>query len=250
MARQWSVYEQNQLIKSGLWDKDLSRFGETPVEYITGQADFDGLLISVNRDVLIPRVESAEMLPVLERLVFDKAEVAFAEVGSGSGALGIALYWRLKRKNKQVRAVLSDISAAAVAVAEQNVKKLIGVTGDLSVATSDLLTDVPTTEKFDLILANLPYIPTSRVPRLPESVVNYEPHLALDGGPEGLTLLKRLLGQARGRLVADGAVVLEIDYSHDLPDFVDIPDYQYEIVRDEFGQNRFLVARPRLKSEG
>lgn len=245
MARNWSVYEQNQLMKYGLWGKDLARFGEMPVEYITGHCEFDGLDFKVTKDVLIPRVESAEMLPLLERLVWDKAEVNFAEVGAGSGAIGIALYLRLKKKSKKVMGVLSDISAEAVMVAKLNAKKLIGITADLSIQTSDLLKEIKRPEKFDLIFANLPYIPTSRVPRLPESVVDYEPHIALDGGPEGLTLLRRLLVEGKERLESDGVVVLEIDYSHDLPDFVDIAEYQYEIVKDEFGQNRFLVARER-----
>ena len=81
--------------------------------------------------------------------------------------------------------------------------------------------------------------------RLPESVVGFEPKIALDGGPEGLTLIKKLLIQAKDPLQAAGSLILEIDYSHDLPDFVDICEYQYEIVRDENGQNRFLLARLR-----
>lgn len=243
--REWSVYEQNQLIKYGLWGKDLSRYGEMPVEYITGHCEFDGLDFLVNKDVLIPRVESAEMLPVLEKLVWDKAEVAFAEIGCGAGAIGIAFYLRLKKKNKKVRGVLSDISAPAVEVAKKNVKQLVSETPDLTVLVSDLMNEIKEPERFDVIFANLPYIPSSRVPRLPESVVDYEPHIALDGGPEGLTLLKRLLVEGKDRLADDGSFVLEIDYSHDIPDFVDIKDYQYEIVKDGFGQNRFLVASPR-----
>lgn len=243
MSRKWSIYEQNQLMNYGYWGKNLERFGEAPVEYITGHCEFDGLDFKVTKDVLIPRVESAEMLPLLEQLVWDKAEVNFAEVGAGSGAIGIALYLRLRKKSKKVMGVLSDISAEAIEVAKLNAKKLIGVTSSLSVKTSDLLKEIRSPEKFDLIFADLPYIPTSRVPRLPESVVDYEPKIALDGGPEGLTLIKKLLIQAKDRLQEDGALILEIDYSHDLPDFVDIREYQYEIIKDEFGQNRFLVAR-------
>ncbi len=246
MSRKWSVYEQNQLIKYGFGGKDLSRFGEMPVEYITGHCDFDGLDFLVNRDVLIPRVESAQMLPLLEKLVFDRSKVDFAEIGAGSGAIGIAFFVRLKKKSKTVAAVLADISPEAAMVAEKNLKRLLGGESKIQVLVSDVMNKITFPASFDLIFANLPYIPTSRVPRLPESVIDYEPRLALDGGPEGLTLLKRLLVEGKDRLKSDGAMVLEIDYSHDIPDFVDIAEYQYEIVKDEFGQNRFLVARKRF----
>lgn len=231
-------------MKYGLWGQDLTRFGEMPVEYITGHAEFDGLDFLVNQDVLIPRVETVQIVDEAEKLVAGKMAVDFAEIGTGSGAIGIALFRRLK--NKKVTAVLSDVSQKALAVAEKNLSRLSGETDKVKLVESDLLDEIDPTLKFDLIIANLPYIPTSRVPRLPESVVDYEPKIALDGGPEGLTVIKKLLVGAKDRLQEDGALILEIDYSHDLPDFVDIREYQYEIIKDEFGQNRFLVARKRF----
>ncbi|MEK7064114.1 MAG: HemK/PrmC family methyltransferase [Patescibacteria group bacterium] len=241
MNRKWNVYEQNQLIRYGLWGEDVSMYSEMPVEYITGHAEFDGSDFLVNRDVLIPRVETVQIVDVAEKLLADKIGVDFAEIGTGSGAIGIALFRRLK--NKKVTATLSDISQGALMIAAKNLSRLIGETNKVKLVESDLLDNIDPAIKFDLIIANLPYIPTSRVPLLPESVVGYEPQVALDGGPEGLTLIKKLLVQAKNRLQKDGALILEIDYSHDIPDFVDIREYQYEIVKDEFGQNRFLVAR-------
>lgn len=245
MSRQWSVYEQNQLMKYGFANKDLGQYGETPVEYITGQAEFDGMVFVVNKKVLIPRVETVQIVEVAEKLAADKMVVDFAEIGTGCGAIGISLFLRLKKMNKKVTAILSDVSKEALEVANKNLRRLVSDSAGVEIITSDLMDQIDGTRKFDLILANLPYIPTSRVPRLPESVVGYEPHIALDGGPEGLSLVKRLLAQAKDRLQSDGAMILEIDYSHDIPDFVDILEYQYEIVKDEFGQNRFLLARPR-----
>ena len=75
MNRAWSIYEQNQLRKWGLADQDLATYGEMPVEYITGHVDFDGLDILVNKDVLIPRVESVLMLTIAEELLIDRKEV-------------------------------------------------------------------------------------------------------------------------------------------------------------------------------
>lgn len=246
MNRIWSIYEKNQLIKYGIDEKGLAQYGEMPVEYITGHAEFDGLDFLVSRDVLIPRVESAQILSEAEKLIGGKMKVAFAEIGTGSGAIGVALYKRLKQKGVRVRAVLADVGAEALEVARKNLTKLIGETEEIKLLESNLMDSVIEPEKFDLIIANLPYIPSGRMPHLPKSVVNYEPHVALDGGVDGLTLIKKLLIQAKYRLTDEGALILEIDYGHDIPDFVDIAGYQYEIVKDEFGQNRFLLAR--LKS--
>ena len=246
MSRKWSVYEQNQLIKYGFLGKDLSAYGEMPVEYITGKAEFDGLVFVVDQGVLIPRVETAQIVAVAEKLAADKVEVDFAEIGTGCGAIGISLFRRLENKNKRVRAILADVSSQALEMTKKNLDRLIPESDGVEIVASDLMEQIDPGRGFDLIIANLPYIPTSRVPRLPESVVGYEPRIALDGGPEGLTLIKKLLIQAKDRLQEDGALILEIDYSHDIPDFVDIRGYQYEIIGDENGQNRFLLARPRF----
>lgn len=243
MKRNWSIYEQNQLRKWKIADNDLDKFGEMPVEYITGHTDFDGLDVLVNKDVLIPRVESVLMLSIAEELLVDRGEVVFAEIGTGSGAIGMALNKRLKAKGKKIKGILMDVSELSVEMARQNYQRLFPDDSSLEIYVSDLMKAVPEKIKFDLILANLPYIPSSRVPRLPESVVDFEPHLALDGGVDGLTLIKKLLIQAKEWLVDDGALILEIDYSHDISDFVEITEYQYEIRQDEFGQNRFLLAR-------
>ncbi len=241
--RNWSIYEKNQLLKYGIDQSDLDKYAEMPVEYITGHAEFDGLDFLVNQDVLIPRVETVQMVAEAEKLLAGRTEVKFAEIGTGCGAIGISLSKRLKRRDVKVMAILAEVSSAALVVAESNLKNLIGETNEIELIQSDLMARIPEEMRFDLILANLPYIPTSRVPRLPESVVNYEPHLALDGGVEGLSLNKELLRQAVGRVKEGGALILEIDYSHDIADFVEIKGYQYEIIQDEFGQNRFLVAK-------
>lgn len=245
--RTWSIYEQNQLRKWGKSAEDLEEYGEMPVEYITGHADFDGLDILVNKDVLIPRVESLQMLSVAMELMANKSEIVFVEIGTGSGAIGLALNKRLKEKGKRIKGILTDVSEPAVEMTRQNYQRLFPEDTNLEIYQSDLMNFVPVEVKFDLILANLPYIPSSRVSRLPESVVDFEPHLALDGGVDGMTLIKKLLIQAKERLANDGALILEIDYSHDICDFIEMTGYQYEIRQDEFGQNRFLLARRRMK---
>ncbi len=245
MSRVWNVYEQNQLRKWGISDVNLDKFGEMPVEYITGHADFDGLNIFVNKDVLIPRVESVQMLSVAEELLADQREMSFAEIGTGSGAIGLALNKRLKEKGKRIKGILTDVSVSALEMARKNYQRLFSDDTSLEIFQSDLMESIPSGIKFNLVLANLPYIPTSRLPHLPESVKDFEPEVALDGGPEGLSLLKRLLIQSKDRLEDNGVLVLEMDYSHDICDFVDVSGYQYEIAQDEFGQNRFLIARPR-----
>jgi len=245
MTRDWSIYERNQLIKYGIAENELAKYGEMPVEYITGWAEFDGMEFRVNKDVLIPRVESVQILAEAEKIVGGRTLVTFAEIGAGCGAIGIALNRRLKNKGKRIKGVLVDVSEPAVEIARSNYRRLLPEDTNLEIYRSDLMDEVGEPARFDLIIANLPYIPSSRVPRLPESVVNYEPHLALDGGVDGMTLIKKLLTQAGTRLESEGAIILEIDYSHDISDFVDVSGYRYEVRQDEFGQNRFLLARTR-----
>ncbi|MEK7111641.1 MAG: peptide chain release factor N(5)-glutamine methyltransferase, partial [Patescibacteria group bacterium] len=105
---------------------------------------------------------------------------------------------------------------------------------------SDLLTGYPKKSKFDLIVANLPYIPSARIPKLPESVKGFEPHLALDGGSDGLKLINKLIAQSKTRLKPNGALLLEVDETHALSDFKIPQCFRAEILKDQFGKRRFV----------
>lgn len=234
-----SPYEQNWLRKFKVPEEKWSQIGEEPVEYVTGWAEFDNHLFKVNHDVLIPRIESMEIVNMAEKILANKESASVADVGTGSGVLGIAVYLRRKRANKKTDLVMSDISQSAIEVATKNWKLLTGEER-VEILVSDLMSNY-LRKKFDLIMGNLPYIPTFRIKGLPESVINYEPHVALDGGNEGLEIIFRFLSQAKNYLTADGSIILEIDYAHTVEDFVNKGFSKVEIVKDEFGQRRFVV---------
>lgn len=235
MSRNWSPYEVNELNKYKVPESTWKSFGEMPVEYITGHCDFHGLDIKVTKDTLIPRIESIDMIKLAEDKLKGKTNSSIADVGTGSGALAILLASRLSIKSL----AMSDISPEALEVAKENAEKLIPEVKP-KIFISDLM-DSYGEDKFDLIMANLPYIPSFRVKGLPLSVVDYEPHIALDGGDEGLELIRKFLPQAKEKLKPGGTIILEIDYAHVLEDFQDFGFDSVEVVKDEFGQRRFVV---------
>lgn len=234
-----SPYEQNWLRKFKIPEEKWGEIGEEPVEYVTGWAEFDNHLFKVNKDVLIPRIESMDIVNMAEKILVNKAVASVADVGTGSGALGIAVYLRRKKKDQKTDMVMSDISNSAIEVTKENWKLLVGE-DKVEILVSDLMVEYPN-KKFDLIMGNLPYIPSFRVKGLPESVVDYEPHVALDGGNEGLEIIFRFLTDAKSFLTPDGSVILEIDYAHTLEDFTNKGFSKVEIIKDEFGQRRFVV---------
>lgn len=235
MSRKWSLYEINELNKYRIPENSWESYGEMPVEYITGHCDFHGLDIKVTKDTLIPRIESMDMIKLAEEKLKGKTKLCIADVGTGSGALAILLATRITPD----LLVMSDISAEALEIAKENAERLIPRVKP-KIFVSDLMSSFGE-EKFDLIMANLPYIPSFRVKGLPLSVVDYEPHIALDGGDEGLGIIKKFLPQAKDKLKPGGAIILEIDYAHVLEDFQDFGFDKVEVIKDDFGQRRFVV---------
>lgn len=167
-----------------------------PLEYITGCREFMGRVFKLTPDVLIPRPETELLFETAAALVVPEGG-PLVDVGTGSGVLAVSL--AAKFPNLPVAAL--DISPAALAVARENGAGLANIT----FVQSDLLAQCPH-PRAQLIVANLPYIPSGQIPALSREV-RYEPTLALDGGADGLDIIRRLIAQARGR--ADW-LVLEI----------------------------------------
>lgn len=174
-----------------------------PLPYVIGHWEFYQLDFKLSPSVLIPRPETefiVEKAAVWLRLHPNLRRAA--DVGTGSGCIAVSLASQIPDLNL----VASDISSQALNTAAENAR-IHQVDDRISFVQMDLLTGVRT--KFDILLANLPYIPTGKLKQL--AVFGQEPRIALDGGSEGLDYLERFLSQVKTRLSPNGLVCLEID---------------------------------------
>ena len=234
--RIFSVFEKNLLIKNKIDFNDIST--DMPVEYIVGKAQFYGNEFLVNGAVLIPRIETEEIIDLV--LKYKKNFATVADIGCGSGCIGITLFLQLKNIKK---IVLADISNFALEIAKKNAEILISkfALKHFSFIESNLFSKFPKNLKFDLIVANLPYIPHMRIKKLDKSVKDFEPIIALDGGEKGSVIINNLLKEIRDRLNNLGIAILEIDDTHNLSSFKIDLGLKAKIIKDKFERNRFLI---------
>jgi release factor glutamine methyltransferase len=160
-----------------------------PLEYLLGSTTFAGHRVTITPDVLIPRPETEILLEEAIKLIDPKGPPVL-DVGTGSGILPLSL----ARKFPELEIVAVDISPAALALAQKNA----GETSKISFLESDLMANPSLPERFQMIVANLPYIPSGQIDGLMREV-RHEPRLALDGGADGLDLIRRLITQSAGR---------------------------------------------------
>jgi len=253
-TRVLSIYEKNQLLKYGFKDIDLLRKGELPVEYLTSFVEFKNLTIKVNQDVLIPRVESEELVDLICNFShsLDK-DISYLEVGTGSGVISLAFYdFLTKQKNKKInKFIVTDLSLPALNLAKENFINLLGksILNKIEFLQSDLLS-VFSDQKFNLIVANLPYIPSAMIEKLDESVKNYEPLLALDGGKTGFELINQFLEQIINKNILEnnGKIFLEVYETHDIQFIknnfpIIYQNFLIEEFEDQFNRHRFLILK-------
>jgi release factor glutamine methyltransferase len=219
------------------------RLASEPVQYLTGEQEFFGLRFEVTPAVLIPRPETEHLVEaVLVR--FERAEeVRIVDVGTGSGAIAVALAHAMPHAH--VMAV--DLFPDALEVARRNAQRQ-GVIDRVTLRPSDLLAAVDSAG-FDAVVANPPYIATAEV--LEPQVANYEPHSALYAGPTGLEVYERLIPQAARVLKPGGWLMLEIGYGqssalknlmHGWADFTLVNDLQ-GIPRVALGQKQSATLK-------
>ena len=209
----------------------------TPLPYILGEWEFYGKKFLVSPDVLIPRPETELLVEKALDKVQKFSNPRIVDVGTGSGAIILSLASQLVSGTF----VGTDVSRAALKIAQENAHRFS--LSQISLLQGDLLT--PLHGQFDLICANLPYIPHEKLDEL--LVAKSEPLLALDGGVDGLDFIRKLITQAQSRLAPNGAMLLEIEASLGNEALsiakTTFPDANCKIYQDLAGHDRILEIR-------
>lgn len=208
---------------------------ETPIAYLTGYKNFYGLNFKVNKNVLIPRPETEWIVDESLRILAKKQKVSgrktlrVLDVGTGSGAIAVSIAFNSDASKVQVFA--SDISDKALSVAKRNA---LAAKANITFYKAGLLSGLK--GKFDIIIANLPYVPESDYKKLYENL-KHEPKLALSDGTDDFVLIKKLINQLRTHLNKDAIVLLEID-----PKASDMKanGFKKTVIKDFKGLDRFI----------
>ena len=214
------------------------RLQREPVSQIVGYREFWGLDFEVTRDVLTPRPETELVVEAaLEAFPRDAAPVIM-DVGTGSGCLAIALATEFPA----AMLIASDVSLPALTVARRNAARH-GVYHRIAFLHNG---DLAPEDDVDLIVSNPPYIALRDAELLPVEVRDYEPHVALFGGPDGLDIYRKLLGEARQAIGEDGRLIVEVGYGQaaDVTELAREARWERERVhRDLQGIERVLTFR-------
>jgi release factor glutamine methyltransferase len=217
------------------------RAGE-PVAYILGAREFYGLPIHVDSRVLIPRPDTETLVEAaLGRTAARSMYGRALDLCTGSGCVAIAF----AKARPTWRVTGLDLSGEALAVARANALRAGAVWG-VRFIESDLFDALEPGERFELVTANPPYIPSAEIAALDAGIRDFEPRLALDGGPDGLGVIRRILSGARARLVRGGVLGVEIGAGQsqavsslfESENFVDIERH-----RDYGGHERVISGR-------
>jgi release factor glutamine methyltransferase len=209
-----------------------------PIAYIVCEREFWGLPLRVTPAVLIPRPETELLVErVLEQIPDDAAEVSVLDLGTGSGAVAIAI----ARERPKARVVATDLSEDALAVARENAARHGAA---ISFARGDWFAPAGA-DRFDVIVSNPPYV-ASGDPHLSRGDVRFEPRGALDGGPDGLDCIRRIVCEGRAHLRPGGWLAIEHGYDQAPACRELLVRAGYDDVRghdDLAGQPRACVAR-------
>jgi release factor glutamine methyltransferase len=215
-----------------------------PVAYLIGRKEFFLLDFEVSPAVLIPRPDSEWLVTEFLRLAKAMQEPRVLDIGTGSGCLAIAA----ARQHPTARVTAIDISSEALAVAARNASKQ-GVVERVTFLEGDLFSPLTEGQRFHFILCNPPYITHEEMASLAPDVRNFEPRLALDGGPDGLTVFSRLVEQAHSYLEPGGHLLVEIGCTQETAGREKLAGHsEYEVgktINDGAGHPRVLCARRR-----
>lgn len=215
---------------------------QTPKQYARGWTEFYKLKFNLTPDVLIPRPETELLIDETIHLINHELtnQLTILDIGTGSGCIAIALAKNLF----SVRIIATDISTKALKVAQLNAK-IHQVENKVQFLKGDLLSCY--VEKPDIIVANLPYIPTQRISYLDPSVKDFEPKIALDGGEDGFELYRKLFSQMKEKNIIPKYLICEIDYTHEELAYREVlryfPKTEVEVKKDLAKKQRILVIK-------
>jgi release factor glutamine methyltransferase len=240
----YTRYEETATEEARQRFRDLirRRIEGCPVAYLVARKEFFALPLEVGPAVLIPRPESEFVVMECLRLAKSMSQPRVVDIGTGSGNIAVAV--AQQHKAAQVTAI--DLSPEALAVARRNAERH-GVADRVRFREGDLFSPIPAGERFDFVLSNPPYIAREDIGGLPGGVRDYEPHLALDGGPGGYAIFDRLVAAARDYLQPGGYLIVEIgapQEDHARQRLASLPGYQLaDTIHDYSGHPRVLQAR-------
>ncbi len=208
-ARQPLTPEQNATYRNLIH----RRADRIPLQHLLGNTEFYGLPFHTSPDALIPRPETETLVEIVLDQLKNITKLRILDIGTGSGIIAITLSKALTESH----VIATDISRKALYLASQNAC-LNGVSDRISFLQADLLTPFAQPEGFNAILSNPPYIPSRTIDALQPEVRACDPHLALDGGSDGLDFYRKIIPTSVPLLAPDGLLGLEI--GHDQADTV------------------------------
>ena len=235
------MYEKEEKLFNKIVEEKLSG---KPLAHIIGEAEFMGRLFSVGPTVLIPRPETEELVEETIKNLPLKRPSRILDLCSGSGCIAISLAFTFP----SAEIIGADISPEALQVARKNAENM-NLGKKVNFIQSDVFENI--SGEFDFIISNPPYIPTDVIATLSPEVRN-EPRLALDGGPDGLDVIRKIISSAPAYLKPGGLLALEIGCAQceKVLKFFNAEEWQEPFSRKDFaGIERFIFARKKSAPE-
>jgi len=229
--------EVNQLLVDKTQTAIEERIKGRPIAYIVGSQQFLGWLLKTDERALIPRPETEQLVEFLVKEIRERRleHGRILEVGTGAGPIAIAL----KKYFPALKITATDISADALELAEDNARTL-GV--EIEFIESDLLHNVKKA-RYDVVVANLPYVPQERLAFVSDEILDWEPMVAVEASEDGFAYIAKLLEVVRPYIASPGLIALEMWHTHgplvQAAVASHLPSAEVEIKQDLAGYDRF-----------
>lgn len=225
--------EVGGLGRSVFRDLVKKRAAGEPVAYLVGHKEFYSLDFEVGPGVLIPRPDTEILVMTFLELAKGLESPFCVDVGTGSGCVAVAC----AKHHATARFIAIDKSAKALEIAGRNIARH-GFQDRIELRHGSLLEPLNADERPKFIISNPPYIPTSEIPELDATVRNYEPVTALDGGPDGLVLVRELMRQAASVIDSEGSLIMEIGHDQAMKleaEYAESAEWAFQGVRKDHG---------------